>query len=46
MFELQLELHSLATGRRPHITADDILEMHELLSAHEGDLTSLFQPRT
>jgi hypothetical protein len=44
MFELKLELHSLATGRRPNITADDILEVHELLAAHEGDLRSLFAP--
>jgi hypothetical protein len=44
MFELQLELHSLATGRRPNITADDILEVHVLLAAHEGDLRSLFAP--
>jgi hypothetical protein len=43
MFELQLELHSRATGRRPMITADDVLDVHELLTAHEGDLTSLFQ---
>jgi hypothetical protein len=44
MFELQLELHSRATGRRPNITADDVLEAHELLVAHEGDLKSLFAP--
>ena len=43
MFELQLELHSRATGRRPNITADDILEVHELLAAYEGDLKSLLQ---
>jgi hypothetical protein len=42
MYELQLELHTLATGRRPLITADDLLEVHELLTAHEGDLKSLF----
>jgi hypothetical protein len=46
MFELQLELHSLATGRQPNITADDVLEVHELLTAHEGDLKSLFKPGT
>jgi hypothetical protein len=44
MFELQLELHTRATGRQPSITADDVLEVHELLSAHEGDLKSLFEP--
>jgi hypothetical protein len=44
MFELQLELHNRATGRRPNITADDVLEVHELLTAHEGDLESLFNP--
>jgi hypothetical protein len=43
MFELQLELHDRATGRRPSITADDIIEVHELLTTHEGDLMSLFQ---
>jgi len=46
MFELQLELHSRATGRQPIITADDVLEVHELLAAHDGDLKSLFKPRT
>jgi hypothetical protein len=44
MFELQLELHSRATGRRPIITTDDVLELHELLTAHEGDLKSLLKP--
>ena len=42
MFELQLELHARVVGRTPIITADDLLEVHELLSAHEGDLNSLF----
>jgi hypothetical protein len=46
MFELQLELHSRATGVQPMISADDLLEVHELLMAHEGDLKSLVkQPR-
>jgi hypothetical protein len=45
MFELQLELHSRATGVQPMISADDLLEVHELLSAYEGDLKSLFKPR-
>ena len=44
MYELQLELHNRATGRRPLITADDLLEVHELLTSHGGDLKSLFQP--
>jgi hypothetical protein len=44
MFELQLELHARAVGRRPSITADDVLEVHELLVTHEGDLKSLFPP--
>jgi hypothetical protein len=44
MFELQLELHTRAVGRRPSITADDVLEVHELLVTHEGDLKSLFPP--
>jgi hypothetical protein len=43
MFELQLELHARVTGVRPVITADDLLEVHELLATHEGDLNSLFQ---
>jgi hypothetical protein len=42
MYELQLELHSRAIGRRPPITADDLLEVHEFLVAHEGDFKSLF----
>jgi hypothetical protein len=43
MLELQLELHSRATGVEPLISADDLLEVHELLTDHEGDLKSLFQ---
>jgi len=42
MFELQLELHARVTGLTPIITADDLLEVHEVLNAHEGDLKSLF----
>jgi hypothetical protein len=42
MFELQLELHARASGVRPIITADDLLEVHELLTTHDGDLLSLF----
>ena len=42
MFELQLELHARAVGRRPNITADDVLDVHELLVTHDGDLKSLF----
>ena len=45
MFELQLELHTRAIGRRPNISADDVLEVHELLVAHEADLKSLLAPR-
>jgi hypothetical protein len=42
MFELQLELHTRAIGLRPNITADDVLDVHEMLDTHEGDLKSLF----
>ena len=45
MFELQLELHARAVGRRPNITADDVLEVHELLVTYEGDLKSMFAPQ-
>ena len=45
MFELQLELHARAVGRQPIITADDVIDAHELLAAHEGDLKSLFVPQ-
>jgi len=44
MYELQLELHARAVGIQPMISADDVLEVHELLAAHDGDLTSLFAP--
>jgi hypothetical protein len=44
MFELQLELHARVTGATPIITADDLLEVHEFLADHEGDLKSLCQP--
>jgi hypothetical protein len=43
MFELQLELHSRATGVQPMISADDLLEVHELLATYEGDLKSLLK---
>jgi len=43
MFELQLELHSRATGVQPPISGDDLLEVHVLLTDHEGDLKSLFE---
>jgi hypothetical protein len=45
MFELQLELHSRATGVEPLLSADDLLDVHELLDTYEGDLKSLLQPR-
>jgi hypothetical protein len=45
MFELQLELHARAVGRRPNITADEVLEVHERLITQEGDLKSLFPPQ-
>jgi hypothetical protein len=41
MFELQLELHARATGRKPNISADEILELHEFLAAFTGDLKGL-----
>ncbi len=44
MFELQFELHTRAIGRRPNINSDDILDVHDLLATHDGDLKSLFQP--
>lgn len=44
MFELQLELHQRSTGVRPNITADELLELHEMLAAHAGDLKTLFKP--
>jgi hypothetical protein len=45
MFELQLELHTRAAGGQPNINADDVIDVHELLAAHEGDLKSLIAPR-
>jgi hypothetical protein len=45
MFELQLELHARAVGRQPIITADDVIDVHELLAAHDGDLKSLLATR-
>ena len=41
MFELQLELHARAIGRQPNITADEVLDLRQLLAAHEDDLKSL-----
>ncbi len=45
MFELQLELHTRATGLQPLISADDLLEVHDLIAAHNGDLKSLCKLR-
>jgi hypothetical protein len=45
MFELQLELHSRATGRSPLISADDLLEVHEALKGFDGDFKALLAPR-
>jgi len=45
MFELQLELHSRASGRTPKISADDLLEVHEALENFSGDFRGLFSPR-
>ncbi len=45
MYELQLELHARVVGIQPNISADDVLEVHELLAAHEGDLKSLIPPK-
>ena len=41
MFELQLELHARATGAKPPISADELLEVHEALAQSAGDLKSL-----
>jgi hypothetical protein len=41
MFELQLELHSRARGRRPNVSVDEVIEVHQLLAQHAGDLKSL-----
>jgi hypothetical protein len=41
MFELQLELHSLASGKRPLISADEMLEVHEMLRDFAGDFKGL-----
>jgi hypothetical protein len=46
MYELQLELHSLASGKRPLISADEMLEVHELLQEFSGDFKSLLDAKT
>jgi hypothetical protein len=47
MFELQLELHTRASGRKPNITADDVLDAHEWLALHDLDFRNLFgQPKS
>jgi hypothetical protein len=43
MYELQLELHDLAAGRRPRITADEVIEMAAVLARHQGDFQSLLR---
>jgi len=37
MYELQLELHNRANGKRPIISADELLDLH-LLLVQEPDL--------
>jgi len=44
MFELELELHDLAAGRRPRITTDEVIEIASVLRVHTGDLRSLLRP--
>jgi hypothetical protein len=39
LFELQLELHQLAQGLRPNISADEMVELRALMEA--GDLEGL-----
>lgn len=43
IFELALELHDLAAGRRPRITADEVLELADVLNHHQGDFRSLLR---
>jgi hypothetical protein len=43
MFELELELHDLAAGRRPRITGDEVLELADVLNNRQGDLWSLLR---
>jgi hypothetical protein len=37
IYELQLELHNRAAGKRPNISADELLDLH-LLLAEEPEL--------
>jgi hypothetical protein len=41
MYELQLELRDLGAGRRPRITADEVIEVAAVLAQHQGDFQSL-----
>lgn len=43
MFELELELHDLAAGRRPLITTDEVIEVASVLRVYTGDLRSLLR---
>ena len=45
MFELQLELHAMATGAAAAISADEVIEVGCLLASHAGDLKSLISER-
>ncbi len=44
LYELQLELHNQAEGKRPIISADELLDLH-LQLAQLTNLRSLVQPR-
>lgn len=46
MYELQLELHSRAEGKRPGISADELLDLHLLMAQSETDLKTLFRQKS
>jgi hypothetical protein len=45
MYELQLELHNRAEGKRSVITADELLELHTWLVDVELDFKRLFRKK-
>jgi hypothetical protein len=46
MYELQLELHSRAEGKRPVISADELLDLHLWLADQDLNFKQLFRKKS
>jgi hypothetical protein len=46
MYELQLELHNRAEGKRPVISADELLDLHLWLADQDLNFKQLFRKKS